>query len=94
MKVKDPRTHELTLALGRYRYRTGILPIRICVTPQTISLKKTSPTQRSYSGNLHAGVRYRNGSVSDQDLGGSGFKLSDWIRIRIRNPDPESEIEL
>ena len=25
---------------------------------------------------------------------GSGFKLPDWIRIRIRNPDPESEIEL
>ena len=35
-----------------------------------------------------------NTSVSDPDPGGSGFKLPDWIRIRIRNPDPESEIEL
>ena len=25
---------------------------------------------------------------------GSGFKLPGWIRIRIQNPDPESEIEL
>ena len=25
---------------------------------------------------------------------GSGFKLPGWIRIRIRYPDPESEIEL
>ena len=33
-------------------------------------------------------------SVSDPepDPGGSGIKLPDWIRIR--NPDPESEIEL
>ena len=28
------------------------------------------------------------------DPGGSGFKLPGWIRIRIQNPDPESEIEL
>ena len=34
------------------------------------------------------------GSVSDPDPGGSGFKLPRWIRIRIRNPDPESEIKL
>ena len=31
-------------------------------------------------------------SVSDPDPIGSGFKLPCWIRIR--NPDPESEIEL
>ena len=32
-------------------------------------------------------------SVSDPDPVGSGFNLPCWIRIRIRNPDPESEIE-
>jgi len=33
-------------------------------------------------------------SVSDPEPIGSGFKLPRWIRIHIRNPDPESEIEL
>jgi len=33
-------------------------------------------------------------SVADPDPGGSGFKSPGWIRIRIWNPDPGSEIEL
>ena len=33
-------------------------------------------------------------SFSDPDPVGSGFKLPDWIRIRIPDTDPESEIEL
>ena len=33
-------------------------------------------------------------SISDPDPVGSGFKLPSGILIRIRNPDPESEIEL
>ena len=34
-------------------------------------------------------------SVADPDPGGSGLKLPDWMRIHIRNPDPDpaSEIE-
>ena len=65
-----------------------LIPVRMLIqkNDQESNLKKI-PT-----------VRYHYGSVADLDPGGSGFKLSGLIRIRIRNPDqdpvPGSEIEL
>ena len=57
------------------------------VEKDTLKTQKTRHKVYTISTILSAGV-------SDPDPVGSGFKLPCWIRILIRNPDPESEIEL